>query len=192
MGECPRRISNLLLGRPQGVVTSHGTVAAYQQPVLACQWATAGMAEVSSQGVRAEVSGATIQPALLPRAGMSEGVASLAGGQAATETPRRRGRAPAACRGGTAATPAEGIRGQNAAGRAARRPATRKRVSRVPRRHQARAWSRSRKTSARFLRPARLLRAGAGIYLCTGLVLRRRLPHGHEPRFRPRAQVFAA
>ena len=72
------------------------------------QGSAAGVANVPPQRLRTEVPGAAAEPTLLPRSGMPEGVATLAGGQASAETPRRGGRAPAACRGGTAATPTEG------------------------------------------------------------------------------------
>jgi len=158
--KCPRRIDEIPLGLPQGVSSSHGTSPAYQARQCVRQGPAAGVANLPSQRLRAEIPGPAAEATLLPRAGMPEGVASLAGGQAATETPRRSGSASATCRGGTTATPAEGIRSQNAEGRAARGD-----------RRQARAWSRRRKTSASFLRPPGLLRAYTGITLRAGFVL---------------------
>ena len=113
---------------------------------------------------------------------MPGSLASLAGSQAAAETPRWPGRTPATCRGRAAATEAEDLSG----GRAGEGPNPSDRCRR------ACAWSRSRKTSRSFLRSARMLRARARISLCACLVLRRRLPYGHESGPRTRTQVVAA
>jgi len=180
--KCPRRIEEIPLGLPRGVSSSHGTDSAYQPMQCARQGLAAGVANVSPQRLRAEIPGAAAEPTLLQRSGMPEGASTLAGGQASAEAPRGGGRAPAACRGGTAATPTEGNRGQGRRGRFGRGKHCRR----------ASAWSRGRKTSAGFLRPAGLLRACAGIALRAGFLLWRRVPHSHESSLGPRAQVLAA
>jgi hypothetical protein len=121
-GECPRRMKGILPGRPQGVITSRGTCTAYQPNRRTCkrksrhkgrrQKAAFGTAKVSSQGMRAEISSTEVQPTLLPAPRMPEGGESLAGCQAATETPGRSCGPPAACRGRTPTAEREGIPGQ--------------------------------------------------------------------------------
>ena len=83
--KCPRRIKASSPGGPKGVITSHGTSSAYQPKRCVCQGAAAGTANLSLQRLRAAISGSELQPTLLPRAGMSEEGASLAGDQAAAE-----------------------------------------------------------------------------------------------------------
>ena len=60
----PRRITSSSPGGPEGVITSHGT-SAYQRRPGACQGLAAGVANVSAQELRAEVSGPAAQPTLL-------------------------------------------------------------------------------------------------------------------------------
>jgi hypothetical protein len=105
-GEGPRRMKPILLGRPRGVKTSRGTVAAYPRVSRACQRALAGMADLPPQGVRAEIPRAAVEPAVLPGTCMSAGSAPLAGGQAATPAASH-GRGPSAARSGRAHPAAE-------------------------------------------------------------------------------------
>ena len=86
----PEEDSDILLGLPQGVVTSRGTDSAYHRRQGVSQGPAAGVANVPPQRLRPEVPGPAAEPTLLPRARMPEGTAPLAGGQASTETPRRR------------------------------------------------------------------------------------------------------
>lgn len=156
----------LLPGLTQGSRRSRGTWESYGRQRCLGQRGAAGVAKLFAEGVRPEVSGAAVQPAVLPGAGMPWGSATLAGGETATEVPIPTGGTPATCRGGTPAAKTAGIGGPEAIRRRDR-----------PHGHGGRLASELRgvvtqqKASADFLRPSRLLRATAGFSSRTGVVL---------------------
>ena len=145
-GQSARGGKAILLGRPQGVVTSHGTISAYQGRRVRVPGGGDWDTHLSLQRLRAKVSSRTLQPTLLPRAGMFERVASLAGRQAAAETSSGPRRAPTACRSGTAAAQTQGVPSRRAAGRAT----SSEPKYRVPPPPSLRAWSRSKEAPQNF------------------------------------------
>lgn len=145
--ECPRRM-RLLPGLPQGSRPSRGTWASYDRQGCLGQWGAAGLAKLFAEGVRQEISGTTVQPAVLPGAGLPGGTAALASSETATEVPIPARGTPATRRSGTPATQTAGSGGPEASGRRARR--------------RGRIWKLRRvvtqqTTSRDFLRASRLL-----------------------------------
>jgi hypothetical protein len=111
----PEGLKHSPSGGPNGSTTSHGTTTAYRFPYPRSKNSSICTAAVPPKGLRAQLSTAAMEPALLPGSRVSALTASLAGNQTPTAASKLAGEPPATCSSRTSASHSTPRRGQRPA-----------------------------------------------------------------------------